>query len=192
MHVWNSSPAWLADDAASEVKAEARAFCLRMINEFFGIGYTPAWHSDLDSLLKTAPENWFSNGERGSFLLVRDDGGRIVAAGGLYALEKKPSTRERFRDRYRDADAVCQIARVYLEPGARRKGMGSSVVAALETRARELGYITSYLHADAETPDTLRFWRSQGYSEFGRFSYPSPRGTDSSVDFEKSLQEDAE
>lgn len=192
MHVWNSSPAWLADDAASEVKAEARAFCLRMINEFYGIGYTPAWHSDLDSLLKTAPENWFSNGERGSFLLVRDDGGRIVAAGGLYALEKKPSTRERFRDRYRDADAVCQIARVYLEPGARRKGMGSSVVAALETRARELGYITSYLHADAETPDTLRFWRSQGYSEFGRFSYPSPRGTDSSVDFEKSLQEDAE
>ncbi|MCR6726182.1 GNAT family N-acetyltransferase [Agrobacterium fabrum] len=192
MHVWNSSPAWLADDAASEVKAEARAFCLRMINEFYGIGYTPAWHSDLDSLLKTAPENWFSNGERGSFLLVRDDGGRIAAAGGLYALEKKPSTRERFRDRYRDADAVCQIARVYLEPGARRKGMGSSVVAALETRARELGYITSYLHADAETPDTLRFWRSQGYSEFGRFSYPSPRGTDSSVDFEKSLQEDAE
>jgi len=162
-----------------------------MINEFYGIGYTPAWHSDLDSLLKTAPENWFSNGERGSFLLVRDDGGRIVAAGGLYALEKKPSTRERFRDRYRDADGVCQIARVYLEPGARRKGMGSSVVAALETRARELGYITSYLHADAETPDTLRFWRSQGYSEFGRFSYPSPRGTDSSVDFEKSLQEDA-
>lgn len=192
MHVWNSSPVWLADDAASEVKAEARAFCLRMINEFYGIGYTPAWHSDLDSLLKTAPENWFSNGERGSFLLVRDDGGRIVAAGGLYALEKKPSTKERFRDRYRDADGVCQIARVYLEPGARRKGMGSSVVAALETRARELGYITSYLHADAETPDTLRFWRSQGYSEFGRFSYPSPRGTDSSVDFEKSLQEDAE
>lgn len=192
MHVWNSSPVWLADDAASEVKAEARAFCLRMINEFYGIGYTPAWHSDLDSLLKTAPENWFSNGERGSFLLVRDDGGRIVAAGGLYALEKKPSTRERFRDRYRDADRVCQIARVYLEPGARRKGLGSSVVAALETRAHELGYITSYLHADAETPDTLRFWRSQGYSEFGRFSYPSPKETDRSVDFEKSLHEDVQ
>ncbi|MCZ7449794.1 GNAT family N-acetyltransferase [Agrobacterium rhizogenes] len=192
MHVENSLSAWLTDDAASEVKAEARTFCLRMINEFYGIGYTPAWHSDLDSLLKAPPENWFSNGERGGFLLVRDDGGRIIASGGLYGLEKKPSTRERLRDRYRDADTVCQIARVYLEPGARRKGLGSSVVAVLENKARELGYITSYLHADAETPDTLCFWRSQGYSEFGLFSYPSTRGTDSSVDFEKSLHEDVQ
>lgn len=192
MHIENSSSAWLADDAASEVKAEARAFCLRMINEFYGIGYTPAWHSDLDSLWKSAPENWFSNGKRGGFLLVRGDGGHIIATGGLYGLAKKPSTRERLRDRYPDTDRVCQIARVYLEPDARRKGLGSSVVAALETRARELGYITSYLHADAETADTLSFWRSQGYSEFDRFSYPSPRGTDRSVDFEKSLHEDVQ
>uniref|UniRef100_A0A183CSW3 LysR_substrate domain-containing protein n=1 Tax=Globodera pallida TaxID=36090 RepID=A0A183CSW3_GLOPA len=82
MHVENSSSAWLADDTASKIKAEARAFCLRMINEFYGIGYTPAWHSDLDSLLKAAPENWFSNGERGGFLLVRDDAGHIIASGG--------------------------------------------------------------------------------------------------------------
>ncbi len=192
MHIDDSSSGWLADDAAHTIKAEARAFCLRMINEFYGIGYTPAWHSDLDSLLSATPENWFSNGERGGFLLVRDDAGRIIAAGGLYGLGKKPPTRERLRDRYRDAERVCQIVRVYLEPGARRKGLGSSVVSALETKARELGYITSYLHADAKTPDTLRFWRSQGYNEFGRFSYPSPKGTDSSVDFEKSLHGDFE
>ncbi|TWB12218.1 L-amino acid N-acyltransferase YncA [Rhizobium sp. ERR 1071] len=182
-----SALTWLTDDDPTAVRTEARAFCLRIIKDFYKIDYTPAWHTDLDSLLDVSSESWFSNERRGAFLVVRDEQERVVAAGGLYDLQNKPTTAIRLQDRYCDAANVCQIVRVYLEPHVRRKGLGGSIVAALENKARDLGYVTSYLHADAGTPDTLSFWRSQGYSEFGRFSYPSAKGMDTSVDFDKQL-----
>ncbi|MBT9370831.1 GNAT family N-acetyltransferase [Rhizobium sp. CSW-27] len=183
----NTSIFWLGDDVPLVVRTEARAFCLRIIKDFYKIDYTPAWHADLDSLLNAPPECWFSHLNRGAFLVVRDEQQRIVAAGGLYGLQNKTATATRLQDRYYDAVDICQIVRVYLEPHLRRKGLGSSVVAALENKARDLGYVISYLHADADTPETLCFWRRQGYSEFGRFSYPSAKGTDTSVDFDKPL-----
>lgn len=190
MPIDGPSLVWLTEEAGSELRAEARAFCLRMINEVYEIDYTPTWHVDLDSLLSAGTENWFSDEMRGRFLIVQGAGGRIVATGGFYGLERKPSTMERLRDRYSDVEKVCQIVRVYVEQRARRKGLGSLIVEALESKARKVGYLATYLHADAKTPGALGFWRSQGYSAFGRFSYPSSRGTDSSVDFEKVVHED--
>jgi GNAT superfamily N-acetyltransferase len=179
---------WLVDDVPPSLRTEARAFCLRIIKDFYKIDYTPAWHTDLDSVLDTSPDGWFSKGKRGAFLVVRDKEQRIVAAGGLYGLQNKPATATRLQDRYFDAVNICQIVRVYLEPHWRRKGLGGAIVSSLEGTARDLGYVTSYLHADAQTPETLDFWRSQGYSEFGRFSYPSAKGMDTSVDFDKRLR----
>lgn len=187
MMIDNLSLEWLDDDAQPDTRTEARAFCLRIIKDVYHIDYTPDWHSDLDSLLLARDENWFSGMQHGGFLVVREEDGSIVAAGGFYALEKKPSTKERLRDRYGDARKVCQIVRVYLDPGVRRKGLGTMIVTALERMASDTGYTSIYLHADAQTPDTLSFWRSQGYCDFGQFSYPSKRGTDTSVDFEKLL-----
>ena len=178
---------WLADNAPAETHTEARAFCLRIIKEFYDIDYTPAWHADLDSMLGPTSCNWFSTERGGGFLLVRNERGAIVAAGGFYGLLNKPSTADRLYDRYRDPTHVCQIVRVYLDPLIRGKGLGTAMAEALETEARNLGYVTSYLHADAQTPNTLSFWKSLGYREFGRFSYPSPNGIDTSVDFEKPL-----
>lgn len=37
---------------------DARAFCLQIIKEFYGIDYNPAWHADLDSLPLTGEDNW--------------------------------------------------------------------------------------------------------------------------------------
>ncbi|MDZ7874031.1 MAG: GNAT family N-acetyltransferase [Rhizobium sp.] len=187
MPIENLAFEWMGDGVPPSVRTEAREFCLRIIKDFYKIDYTPAWHSDLDSLLNAPPECWFSHVKRGAFLVVRDEQQRIVAAGGLYGLQNKPATATRLQDRYFDAVSVCQIVRVYLEPHWRRKGLGAAIVSALEGTARDLGYVTSYLHADAETPETLSFWRHQGYTEFGRFSYPSAKGTDTSVDFEKPL-----
>jgi GNAT superfamily N-acetyltransferase len=183
----NYTTKWLADDTETKTRADVRAFCLRIIKAFYGIDYTPDWHADLDTLLEVGTKNWFSNERGGGFLFAQDEGGAIVAAGGVYGLINKPSTAGRLRERYGDATHVCQIVRVYLDPMVRRKGLGTSLVQRLETMARDFGYATSYLHADAQTPDTLSFWNSQGYRAFGRFSYPSPTGIDTSVDFEKSL-----
>ncbi|WP_313292125.1 GNAT family N-acetyltransferase [Rhizobium rhizoryzae] len=187
MPIQNLAIEWLVDGDPPSVRTEARAFCLRIIKDFYKIDYTPAWHADLDSLSDTSPEGWFSKGKRGAFLVVRDEEQRIVAAGGLYGLQNKPALAIRLQDRYRYAAGVCQIVRVYLEPDLRRKGLGRAIASALEEKARGIGYVTSYLHADAQTPETLSFWRSQGYIEFGRFSYPSAKGMDTSVDFDKSL-----
>lgn len=166
---------------------EIRTFCLRTVKQFYGIDYTPAWHADLDSLLRPETENWFSTSNRGSLYFARDQKGEVIAAGGLYGLSRKPATAERFAARYADADRVCQIVRVYLDASVRRNGLGQQIVNLLEVDAKALGYGTSYLHADAEASGTLAFWRRCGYREFGRFSYPSARGMDTSVDFDKPL-----
>lgn len=165
----------------------ARTFCLRIIRDFYGIDYNGDWHADLDSLTGPAADGWYALRNGGGFRIVRDDGGRIIATGGLYDLARKPGTAARLGDRY-GTQKICQIARVYLDPAIRGKGLGSRIVSALETDARARGYHSAYLHADAQTPATLSFWASRGYREFGRFSYPSPSGgTDTSVDFDRVL-----
>jgi len=166
---------------------DARGFCLRIIRDFYGIDYNKDWHADLDSLIGPQENGWYSPRNGGAFRIVRDEAGTIIATGGLYDLARKPGTAARLTERY-GSRKTCQIARVYLEPNLRGKGLGRRIVAMLEDDARALGYHTAYLHADAQTPATLSFWAGRGYAQFGEFSYPSPSGgTDTSVDFDKTL-----
>ncbi len=174
-------------EPASADAAAARTFCLRIIRDFYGIDYNGDWHADLDSLTGLPENGWYSPQNAGSFRIVRDEAQNIIAAGGLYDLARKPGTFDRLAGRY-SGKRACQIARVYLDPALRGKGLGSRIVSALEADAGTLGYDIAYLHADAQTPATLSFWASRGYREFGRFSYPSPSGgMDTSVDFDKPL-----
>lgn len=69
MPIDNFSIEWLTDDAQAAVRAEAKTFCLRMIKNVYGIDYTPAWHSDLDSLLLAQPDNWFPSKGKAVFSL---------------------------------------------------------------------------------------------------------------------------
>lgn len=172
-----------ADDKLSA--SEARAFCLRMIKEFYDIDYTESWHGDLDSLLSDGSENWFSEPNRGSFYHARDASGSVVAVGGLYDLRRKPSTQKRIGDRYDQNTQICQIVRVYLDAKFRGNGIGGEIAALLECDALRFGYDVCYLHADAQTASTLNFWKKCGYQDFGRFSTSSDSGTYASVDFEK-------
>jgi len=48
--------------------AEARAFCLAVIKEFYGFDYNPDWHADLDGLLLSSEQNRYSRLNRGAFL----------------------------------------------------------------------------------------------------------------------------
>lgn len=175
----------LAAIGKSEEAQAARAFCLRIIRDFYGIDYNSDWHADLDSLTGASDNNWYSPGNAGEFCILRHDAGRIVATGGFYDLAHKPATAARLADRY-GAQKICQVARVYIEPSLRGQGLGGRIVSALETHARASGYDVAYLHADAQTHATLSFWSGRAYREFGRFSYPSPSGgMDMSVDFDK-------
>ncbi|TCP80846.1 acetyltransferase (GNAT) family protein [Rhizobium sp. PP-CC-2G-626] len=161
----------------------ARDFCLRIIRDVYGIEYVEEWHRDLDALAYSDEKNWFLTKSAGSFHVVQNAYGVIIATGGLYDLVRKPSTHQRLSERYGDTP-VCQIVRVYLDPSVRRQGLGSSINDQLISDARRLGYKALYLHADLQTAGTLHFWADRGYREFGRFSYPSATGTDTSVDFD--------
>ncbi len=167
-------------------REEVRSFCLRMIKEQYAIEYNEVWHADLDSLLLPDGLNWFSTSNKGTFYVAScTETGSVIAAGGLYNLNFKPSTQSRLQTKYEYTTSVCQIVRVYLDASYRRKGIGRQIVAVLEADARELGYQQCYLHADAEAQNTLSFWRSMGYREFGRFSYLSGSRIDTCVDFDK-------
>ncbi|MGE7369328.1 GNAT family N-acetyltransferase [Neorhizobium sp. NPDC001467] len=165
----------------------ARAFCLGIIRDFYGIDYHREWHADLDSLTEAVGCGWYLPQYGGGFRVVRNESGSIIGTGGFYDLQRKPATAARLAGRYAGQN-TCQIARVYLAPACRGKGLGSRIVAALEVEARSRGYRLAYLHADAQTSATLAFWERRGYRQFGRFSYPSPSGgMDTSVDFDKTL-----
>lgn len=169
------------------VYTAAREFCLEMIRDTYAIDYNPVWHADLDSLVKPADDNWYSAANRGAFCVVHDAQNRLIATGGLHGFSLKPATANRLGHRYPNHAEVCQLVRVYLRPQLRGQGLGTRIVALLEQRATQLGYITSYLHADAEANATLNFWQRCHYREFGRFSYPANGRTDTSVDFDKTL-----
>jgi GNAT superfamily N-acetyltransferase len=185
------TPSWTISDLGSAhndaTGRAARDFCLRIIRDVYRIDYNSDWHADLDTLAGAAAQAWYRPQTGGGFRIVQDEAGAVIATGGFYDLSRKPGTAGRLKARYGDR-RICQIARVYLAPMWRGKGLGSRIVAVLEADARALGYDTAYLHADAQTSATLAFWRSRGYRDFGAFSYPSPAGgTDTSVDFDKRL-----
>lgn len=55
----------------------------------------------------------------------------------------------------------CELQQVWVEPGARRKGLGARILRAFEGSARERGCRSFYLETFSfQAPD---FYRSQGY-----------------------------
>lgn len=153
-------------EEAADRRAEARRFCLDVIKAFYGFDYRQDWHADLDSLVADDEACWFSAANRGVFWVLRDDWDRIVATAALYTLDRKPGLAKAFANRYPDAGEIPQLVRVYVAAERRGQGIGGWLSDLAEAEAVRLGFRTLYLHASAETPATLAFWRSRGFAEF--------------------------
>lgn len=149
-----------------ERRAEARRFCLDVIKDFYGFDYRRDWHADLDGLVADDADCWFSAANRGAFWALRNPEDRIVATAALYTLDRKPALAKAFADRYPDAAAIPQLARVYVAADRRGQGIGGWVSDLAEAEATRLGFKTLYLHASAHTPSTLAFWRSRSFTGF--------------------------
>jgi GNAT superfamily N-acetyltransferase len=89
----------------------------------------------------------------GAFL-VGWEGERAVAIGGLRRLE----------------DGVCEIKRMYVVPGARSRGAGRALLAALEQHARELGYERARLDAGPAQVHSQELFQQTGYAEIPRYN----------------------
>jgi GNAT superfamily N-acetyltransferase len=85
---------------------------------------------------------------RGAFVLVLD-GGRVVAGGGVRALE----------------DGVAEIKRMFVVPEARGAGHGRRLLDALETAAAELGYRALRLDTAQSMKTAMEMYRRSGYRD---------------------------
>jgi GNAT superfamily N-acetyltransferase len=104
----------------------------------------------------------------GTFLVVEEDG-RPVACGGLRTL----------------APGLGEIKRMYVAPGARRRGHARRLLAALEDCARELGHERVRLDTNAAQPEAVALYHATGYAEVADYN-GSPTATHW---FEKGIQD---
>jgi GNAT superfamily N-acetyltransferase len=95
----------------------------------------------------------------GTFLVLGEDG-VPVACGGLRTL--KPG--------------LGEIKRMYVAPGARRRGHARRLLGELETCARELGHERVRLDTNAAQPEALELYAACGYREIPDYN-ASPTAT---------------
>jgi GNAT superfamily N-acetyltransferase len=91
-----------------------------------------------------APEELAPPG--GGFLVLWEDG-RALAGGGVRGLD----------------DGACEIKRMYVQPEARGRGVGRTLLAELERLARDLGYAVVRLDTGAKQPQAQRMYERAGY-----------------------------
>lgn len=90
---------------------------------------------------------------RGDFL-VGYDGETAVCCGGVKPLD----------------DLTCEIKRMYVVPDARGNGVAKLLLAALEDRARELGFVVARLDTGPAQPHAERLYRAAGYADIANFN----------------------
>ena len=81
-------------------------------------------------------------------------GGTPVACGGWHAL---------------GADA--EIRRMYVSPGARRRGFARAILAELERTALATGHRRMILETGTVLPEAIALYRSAGYRDIAPFGY---------------------
>ncbi|WP_428961613.1 GNAT family N-acetyltransferase [Micromonospora fluostatini] len=97
-------------------------------------------------------------GPRVRFLVARDaaDGG-LLGCGAVARVD----------------DTYAEVKRMFVAPGARRRGIGLAILAALEEWAREAGVPLVRLETGTSQPEAVGLYRRLGYVERGRFGdYP--------------------
>jgi GNAT superfamily N-acetyltransferase len=91
---------------------------------------------------------------RGDFLVGVDRSGQALCCGGLKALP----------------DGACEFKRLYVRPEVRGHGIAGQLLAALEQRARELGYQVARLDTGPRQPHSRRLFRAAGYRSIPNFN----------------------
>ncbi len=67
-------------------------------------------------------------------------------------------------------DQVCEIKRMYVAPDARGRGVARILLAALEQRARGLGYTIARLDTGPKQPAARHLYESTGYTAIANFN----------------------
>ena len=60
---------------------------------------------------------------------------------------------------------------MYVDPDARRRGVGRAILRALEDRARDFGYTRLQLETGARQPEAITLYESAGYLPIEPYGY---------------------
>jgi GNAT superfamily N-acetyltransferase len=96
----------------------------------------------------TAPGDRPTAADMAAFLLARDAAGDAVGCAGLRDL----------------GEGTMEIKRMFVCPGARGRGIGRQLLAAIEARARALGAHALRLETGTEQPEARGLYESAGYT----------------------------
>lgn len=91
----------------------------------------------------------------GTFLVAIDPNGTAVGCIGVR----------------RHEDQVGEIKRMYVRAEHRRRGFARALLAAAETRARELGYCALILETGEPQPEAMALYESHGYRRIPGFGH---------------------
>lgn len=134
--------------------AEARRVMRRVLAEDLG-GYQPRWHGDVDD-----PAGTYVRADRSALFLARLDGVVAGTAAVWPCRLASPPNPAWLVERYADP-SVCELRRVWVVAGARRRGVARALVrAAASWAVTSGGYRTVYLHTDTEMAGAEPFWRA--------------------------------
>jgi putative acetyltransferase len=107
-------------------------------------------------------------GPRSAFLIAWLDG-RPVACAAVRPMEP----------------GIAEFKRLYVEPDVRRRGIAGRLLAALEEKAREFGYVAVKLETGVRQTGSIRVSESAGYQRIPNYGIYA--GNPLSVCFEKRL-----
>ena len=111
---------------------------------------SPGHFADLEDVL----ESFVAVG--GEFL-VAELNGEVIGVGGIRGNDNRQA----------------EVLRVRVHPAVRRQGVGRALMEALEDAARQLGFEEMHLDTTVDQPEAIAFYRSRGYSEVGRETFPA-------------------
>ncbi|OJF10992.1 acetyltransferase (GNAT) family protein [Couchioplanes caeruleus] len=118
-------------------------------------GYRAQWHRDLDHL-----EAAYLRRPGCALVVARDEGGIVGTAAVKPCLLATPPNPDWLAREY-NQPGVCQLVRVWVAAGARRRGVGRALAErAVGWSVGPGGYRRVYLHTDASVPGAEAFWRS--------------------------------
>ena len=89
----------------------------------------------------------------GAFLVARVEG-RAVGCGAVRRLDA----------------LTAEIKHMWVDPAARGRGVGKTLLASLEDAARRLGCTTVRLDTSSHLPEAISLYRSSGYTEIGPYN----------------------
>lgn len=142
-------PTTLADPNAAAILAEYLAM------------RRAAWPAERGTWDVPMPDPAMFAPPRGSFVVVRAGGARVVGGGGVRLLDP----------------ARAEVKHVYLRQEVRGRGWGRELLAALEREAARLGAGTAVLDTNDTLPAAASLYRSAGYTEVERYN-DNPNATD--------------